>query len=212
LVDFGAAKITDREQQQAPGTTIGTPEFMAPEQSWGRAFPSSDLYSLGVTCINLLTGLSSFELFDDNLGEWVWRGAVTQEIDSQLVSILDKLIQTKPVDRFQTAQATLAVLSDNSIEQNTISTVTIDPEVSSIETTLIVQSQPIPIVRSCVCIHTFKWHTKPINAIDIFSDGQYLISGDDGGTVAVWNLSMPQQPMATYRTNNSIWAVEPVQI
>jgi serine/threonine protein kinase len=207
LVDFGAAKITDREQQQAPGTTIGTPEFMAPEQSWGRAFPSSDLYSLGVTCINLLTGLSSFELFDDNLGEWVWRGAVTQEIDSQLVSILDKLIQTKPVDRFQTAQATLAVLSDNSIEQNTISTVTIDPEVSSIETTLIVQSQPIPIVRSCVCIHTFKWHTKPINAIDIFSDGQYLISGDDGGTVAVWNLSMPQQPMATYRTNNSIWAV-----
>ena len=58
LVDFGAAKLTALEQSQLPGTTIGTPEFMAPEQGWGRSFPSSDLYSLGVTCLNLLTGIS----------------------------------------------------------------------------------------------------------------------------------------------------------
>jgi serine/threonine protein kinase len=58
LVDFGAAKLAALDRHQLQGTTIGTPEFMAPEQGWGRSFPSSDLYSLGVTCLNLLTGVS----------------------------------------------------------------------------------------------------------------------------------------------------------
>ncbi len=214
LVDFGAAKITKANQSPSKGTTIGTPEFMAPEQGWGKAFPASDLYSLGVTCIHLLTGISPFNLFNDDRGEWAWRNVLVQSIDTQLSDILDKLIQPKPIDRYPTAKAAIADLQGNTIAN--LSTVTISPSsqnsssISGIDPTKIISTLPLPVTiadQNWACIHTFEWHRKPINTIAIFTNGRYLISGDDGGTVAVWNLTMPQQPIATYSTNNSIYAV-----
>lgn len=224
LVDFGAAKIAmTTEKSQLAGTKIGTPEFMAPEQGWGRAFPSSDLYSLGVMCLHLLTGVSPLTLFDDNRGEWIWRDTLAHPIEPQLVEVLDKLIQPKPIDRYPTAQDALSVLQANIVTQNPGSMPIASTEINSQpiitiggkNLNLITTSNPIITAPSAVtetsqkweCINTLQWHNKPINAIAIFTNGQYLISGDDGGTVAVWNLNMPQQPMATYRTNNSIWTV-----
>jgi serine/threonine protein kinase len=224
LVDFGAAKIaTTIDSSQLAGTTIGTPEFMAPEQGWGRAFPSSDLYSLGVTCLHLLTGVSPFTLFDDNRGEWIWRDTLTGTIEPQLAEVLDKLIQPKPIDRYPAAQDARLALQANLVTQNsgsnpiessqTNSTPIIAIEVENsnlITTSTAVVPEPLTVAGSShkwECIYTFQWHNKPINSIAIFTNGQYLISGDDGGMVAVWNLNMPQQPMATYRTNNSIWTV-----
>jgi WD40 repeat protein len=218
LVDFGAAKVTktvgiDRNENrsQMQGTTIGTPEFMAPEQGWGRAFPSSDLYSLGVTCLNLLTGVSPFNLFDDNQGQWNWRDTVTDSIEPQLVAIIDRLIQPRPIDRYPTARA---VIDD--LEEKVTSVI-------ELKTNAVASEAPLPIVTSTVttpisipqnhpnynweCKYTFEWHRKPINTIAITTDGRYLISGDDGGTVAIWNLSMSQQPIATYCNNNSIYSV-----
>jgi serine/threonine protein kinase len=217
LVDFGAAKIaTTTAQSQLAGTKIGTPEFMAPEQGWGRAFPSSDLYSLGVTCLHLLTGISPFDLFDDNRGEWIWRDTLNGPIELPLAEVLDKLIQPKPIDRYPAAQAALSDLQANIVTQNlaapTNSTQPISIAVKnsqSITTSTSIKSELSAVNRhkqKWECIDTLEWHNKPINTIAIFTNGQYLISGDEGGTVAVWNLTS-QQPMATYRTNNSILTV-----
>jgi serine/threonine protein kinase len=246
LVDFGAAKITvaagTENRSQLQGTTIGTPEFMAPEQGWGRAFPSSDLYSLGVTCLNLLTGVSPFNLFDDDRSQWNWQDKVPNSIDSQLTAVIDKLIQSRPIDRYSTAQTVLDDLEGkNAVD---LPAQNLDLPQTSIEkaapqnpTSLIEQGKPLPTKTSSPnpsgrdlldelgippkaiptpliqpianwnCDYTFTWHSKPINEIEIFTNGQYLISGDDGGTVAVWNLTMPQQPIATYCTNNAIYTV-----
>ncbi len=215
LVDFGAAKMTTPDRSQLQGTTIGTPEFMAPEQSWGRAFPSSDLYSLGVTCIHLLTGVSPFMLFNDDRGEWVWRDRAAAPLDPQLAAVLDKLIQQKPVDRYPNTPAAIAALTGDRVAVNPPITAVTNSEISATTPTPIV-SQPTPsniaiatatTQHEWVCTYTFEWHSKPINASAFFPNGQYLISGDDGGTVAIWNLNIPQQPIATYRTNNSVWAV-----
>ncbi len=264
LVDFGAAKVATTDPQ-AQGTTIGTPEFMSPEQGWGRAYPSSDLYSLGVTCLHLLTGVSPFNLFDDNRGEWIWKDslaglhskpsvlshslpeessgsrAAATAIEPQLAAILDKLIQPKPIDRYASAQEVIAACSGNSIASlpernvrlpsNIPLTVTSLPvragvspplataaptehqtisvgqsNISSIETDLPIFPTP---KRSSNWQENYlsTWHNKPINAIDIAPNGQYLISGDDGGTVAVWNLTIPQQPIATYCNHQPIYTV-----
>jgi serine/threonine protein kinase len=219
LVDFGAAKLAALDRPQLPGTTIGTPEFMAPEQGWGRSFPSSDLYSLGVTCLNLLTGVSPFNLFDDNLGTWIWQDSLTTQIDPQLATIIDKLIQPKPIDRYPTVRAAIDALqvviptinpsqSNISAPATSLSIPITSPQQSNISLAPI--ATPVPkqnISYNWQEDYIFVWHNKPVNTIDISTNGQYLISGDNGGTVAIWNLTMPQQPIGTYCNNNPIYAL-----
>ena len=54
VVDFGTSRFLERA---AHGTTvIGSPPYMAPEQFQGKAVPASDIYSLGVTMYQMLTG------------------------------------------------------------------------------------------------------------------------------------------------------------
>ena len=61
LFDFGVAKIMTpeiaRTHQTRAGSAIGTPVYMAPEQSAGREVgPPSDIYALGVLAYEVLTG------------------------------------------------------------------------------------------------------------------------------------------------------------
>ena len=56
VTDFGIARIIDSTQTRT-GLVLGTPSFMSPEQMAGtRLDGRSDLYSLGVTLFQLLTG------------------------------------------------------------------------------------------------------------------------------------------------------------
>jgi len=57
LTDFGIARAADGTRLTATGTTIGTPEYMSPEQAEGReATAASDLYALGIIVYEMLTG------------------------------------------------------------------------------------------------------------------------------------------------------------
>ncbi|MBA3589053.1 serine/threonine-protein kinase [Methylibium sp.] len=56
VTDFGIARIIDSTQTRT-GLVLGTPSFMSPEQMAGaRTDGRSDLYALGVTLFQLLTG------------------------------------------------------------------------------------------------------------------------------------------------------------
>lgn len=102
LVDFGAAKAVAGAQGKT-GTVIGSMGFVAPEQTIGKALFASDIYSLGVTCIHLLTGLHPFDLFDPNQGIWVWRQMLKKPISDRLATILDKMLQSAINLRYQSA-------------------------------------------------------------------------------------------------------------
>jgi serine/threonine protein kinase len=65
LVDFGA--VQTKAKVKGTRTVVGTYGYMPPEQFGGRAFPTSDLYSLGMTLIYLATRNHPSELLDDNL-------------------------------------------------------------------------------------------------------------------------------------------------
>jgi serine/threonine-protein kinase len=61
LTDFGIAHIADATSTRT-GLVLGTPSFMSPEQMAGdRVDGRSDLYALGVTLFQLLTGRLPFE-------------------------------------------------------------------------------------------------------------------------------------------------------
>ncbi len=112
LVDFGAARFASGTVLARTGTLIGTAEFTAPEQVRGKAIFASDLYSLGVTCLHLLTGVSPFHLYDIGEDAWVWRNfLVDQPISESLGRILDRLVQNATRRRFQSAYEVIKALS-----------------------------------------------------------------------------------------------------
>ncbi|MEO0755868.1 MAG: serine/threonine-protein kinase [Cyanobacteria bacterium J06648_16] len=107
LVDFGAAKVAVRRSV----TVIGSAEYVAPEQAMGKAGFSSDLYSLGVTCLHVLTGMPPFDLYSVSEDQWVWRNFLTEPVGDRLGAVLDGLVVRSPRDRIATAAAALEVLN-----------------------------------------------------------------------------------------------------
>lgn len=113
LIDFGIAKVLTNTALVRTGTIIGSPEFMAPEQNRGKALPASDLYSLGVTCIHLLTATSPWDLYDVETDQWVWRNYLGQNsVSSRLGKILDQLIAPQLNQRYSSAATVLTALQE----------------------------------------------------------------------------------------------------
>jgi formylglycine-generating enzyme required for sulfatase activity len=122
LVDFGAAKQATQSILAKTGTAIGSAEFAAPEQARRKPVFASDIYSLGVTCIYLLTQISPFDLFDMNQDAWVWRDyLVDNPVDEKLGKVLDKMIANILPQRYQSVMDVLTDLTDLT-RKNTIST------------------------------------------------------------------------------------------
>ncbi|MEG4998533.1 serine/threonine-protein kinase [Microcoleus sp. B4-D4] len=106
LVDFGAA-IPANSGPLKTETVTGSAEYAAPEQIKGQAILSSDIYSLGVTCIHLLTGMSPFDLFDIKGDTWAWRHYLKIPVSSRLGRILDKMVEREASKRYRSTEAIL---------------------------------------------------------------------------------------------------------
>ncbi|MBX9253999.1 serine/threonine protein kinase [Desmonostoc muscorum CCALA 125] len=115
LIDFGAVResmgtVVNSQGLPTSSIVIGTPGFMPSEQAAGRPVYSSDLYSLGITAIYLLTGKQPQELeTDSRSGEIIWhRHALS--ISPTLAGVIDRAIAYHPRDRFATAREMLDAL------------------------------------------------------------------------------------------------------
>jgi len=104
LVDFGAAKVvTSKRDFAKTGTVIGSAEYTAPEQTRGKAVFKSDIYSLGVTCIHLLTNISPFELYDDVHDVWIWQQHLPMPVSGSIARIIDRMLARAIVSRFDSS-------------------------------------------------------------------------------------------------------------
>jgi tetratricopeptide (TPR) repeat protein/tRNA A-37 threonylcarbamoyl transferase component Bud32 len=98
-----------------PGTALGTPAYMSPEQAAGDLSslgPASDVYSLGATLYGLLTGHAPFHGDDlGNLLRAVQRGEYPPPrreapwIDGALEAVCVKAMALSPADRYGSARA-----------------------------------------------------------------------------------------------------------
>lgn len=127
LIDFGVYKQI-MVTALGVGTTVGTPGYTPLEQMRGQVFPASDLYSLGVTCIRLLTQVlpnadGSDELYDALKGCWVWRKYLPQciSITPECGRILDKLIQDYVKERYQSTDEVLAEINNKQTQKQILS-------------------------------------------------------------------------------------------
>ena len=112
LIDFGCVKIAANAVSKSRGkgvTLIGKKGYSPDEQlNRGQAYRSSDLYSLAVTAIVLLTGKQPDELYDSQLGQWDWSQA---KVSPRLTKILTKMLQERPGDRYQSADQISQILA-----------------------------------------------------------------------------------------------------
>lgn len=112
LIDFGSSL----QLCQRISSNTGTPGYAAPEQMRGKVSPASDLYSLGVTCIRLMTGLlpmndGSDPLFKLSQDSWDWR-QTGLSVSPKLRRVFDKLLHTDIDKRFQSAEDALKALEN----------------------------------------------------------------------------------------------------
>ncbi|HEY9670687.1 MAG TPA: protein kinase, partial [Waterburya sp.] len=115
LIDFGIAKetmgtVVSPQGEITSSIVVGTRGFMPPEQAAGKPVYASDLYSLGLTAIYLMTGKPPQELqINPQTGEYLWHTEAVK-ISPSLVSVLDRAIQSHPRDRYSTARAMFLAL------------------------------------------------------------------------------------------------------
>jgi serine/threonine protein kinase len=131
VVDWGLAKSVGRADRSVgeqtiapsssatsetlPGSALGTPAFMSPEQARGdlnKLGPRSDVYSLGATLYSLLAGKPPFEGDDVgailqavDAGRFVPLSQFDQTLDPALEAICTKAMANQAQDRYPTPKA-----------------------------------------------------------------------------------------------------------
>jgi WD40 repeat protein len=171
LVDFSTAQLLPNQQISAE-KSLGSPEYAAPEQTQGQPVFASDLYSLGVTCIFLLTHISPFDLFDITNHCWVWQQYLTIKVSDRLVKIIDQLIETDTNRRFHSADEVMQAMG-------------IYSQAEAWERAKIQNPQ-------WECLHTLTGYVGllgSINSIAISPNNDILASGHDDKTIKLWNLN-----------------------
>jgi serine/threonine protein kinase len=117
LVDFGIAKFVNPNLANSSATIVGTPGYSADEQMNRKPVFASDIYSLGVTCIHLLTNVDPFTLYSDSENKWVWRDYLNNNyINDNLAKIIDKVIQKDVDQRYQLADEIIEDLRLNILQ------------------------------------------------------------------------------------------------
>jgi hypothetical protein len=116
ITDFGIAKATGKATSAsfvtAAGTTVGTPNYMAPEQAMGRDVgPWTDLYSLGVIAFELFVGHVPFYDTDEPMAVLMRQVSdpippareLNPEVDPAISDWIGELLVKDPKKRTQSA-------------------------------------------------------------------------------------------------------------
>lgn len=106
LIDFGVAQKVGTCHQQLIG---GTPGYMSLEQARGQTAYNNDLYSLGLTAINLLTGKSPLT-FDFEINQSNFESQKKTASNQNLMAVINRAIAYDSNQRFASAREMLAAL------------------------------------------------------------------------------------------------------
>ncbi|MDF5720336.1 MAG: protein kinase [Rhizonema sp. PD37] len=108
LIDFGAVKeeINTLVADTPGATVIGTPGYTPSEQKGGNPKFNSDIYALGMICIQAITGVHPYNLAKDPEVKWN-----KQVVSPQFAAILDKMVCSNFQMRYQSVTEVLQALS-----------------------------------------------------------------------------------------------------
>lgn len=119
LTDFGIARVCTVESSGAEPKVIGTPQYMSPEQCAGdEVAHSTDLYSLGVTLYQMISGRMPFKA--DSAQELMRRIAsdeaprlnrIMADVPDDVARLVAHLLQKDPAQRPATARDVIQMIA-----------------------------------------------------------------------------------------------------
>jgi serine/threonine protein kinase len=119
VMDFGVARL-ENSRATRTGVILGSPSYMAPEQLDARPVTAqSDLFSLGVTLFQLLTGMLPFR--SDSIPGLLQRisaephpplRVVRPDLPASLSAIIDRALEKDPDSRYRTGAEMAQALRD----------------------------------------------------------------------------------------------------
>lgn len=121
--DFGVARSLVSSGLTQSGATVGTPDYLSPEQARGeRVDPRSDLYALGLILYEMLSGELPFAggTVAEVLGQRMVRTPqpLTRkrpELPAWIARLVDKLLRPQPAHRFRDAAAVVAAIDSRQV-------------------------------------------------------------------------------------------------
>lgn len=150
VMDFGVARITDASKTRT-GIVLGTPSFMSPEQLCGAKMDGrTDLYALGVTLFQLLTG--ALPLRAQSMPELMHKivhvpapdvRTLRPDLPEAVATLVAKALNKRPEDRYQTGAQLAQALThamDNALQQSigeVTAAVVYDPDRSPAEQSIL---------------------------------------------------------------------------
>lgn len=118
LIDFGAVQYR-AAVEGSTFTVVGTYGYTPIEQFGGRAVAGSDIYALGTTLINLLTGIPPADLPQE---DFKIQFANKVDLSPNLIRWLGKTIEPDIKKRFDTAKTALSALQSGTNHHENAST------------------------------------------------------------------------------------------
>lgn len=150
LVDFGLAKLQLGTQETTSGARAMTPGYSPPEQyGTSRTDARSDIYALGATLYAALGGAAP----EDSLSRLTDFAKLTSirtlnnKVSKKMAAVLEKALELRPEDRYQTAEEMKAALLGVVGEKNLSRPVTVAPPPAGPSAFRVdrVRSDPLPI-------------------------------------------------------------------
>jgi formylglycine-generating enzyme required for sulfatase activity len=206
LIDFGAVMLATGTALAKTGTVIGSPEYAAPEQTRGKPNFASDIYSLGVTCIHLLTKIPPFDLYDDYKDDWDWKSHLSgNSVSAGFAQILDKLIARKLSVRYTSAAKILQDLNPGASARQPVNLP--PPPVATSITSLFRQSlPPVPSAPQSQG-KSFSEMLAKDNALEMIAipSGEFMMGGSQPNEQPIHKVKLKAFLMGKYPVTQKQW-------